>query len=347
MTRVLITPLPPDQTSLNILSADGITLIIEKEITHLNVHPANEIRAVVVNADGHFTDTPRVCEAVRAQFPNTPLLVVTAHYPEARLAALKAGADDLLTAPLDATELRWRLKQTERYAEYAHWAGLSNILIHDLKSPLGTVVSSLEVLRELLEGNYERVLIDNCLRAVRRQSDLLDAGLDYILIRSQSYDLELQPVSLKDVINIVREHMAAALDMKEMVLECEVSDALPPVQADYDLLVRVLKAILDTSIKFCLRKSIITLTIQPDAACILITITDQGRAILPGYEQALFDLSHQWDARMAGSRSTVALNLPFARAAVQLMGGEITASSADDLTTFKITIPLLQSKDAL
>jgi signal transduction histidine kinase len=50
---------------------------------------------------------------------------------------------------------------------------------------------------------------------------------------------------------------------------------------------------------------------------------------------------------MAGSRSTVALNLPFARAALHLMNGEITASSTEGLTTFRLTIPLFQPEDIL
>ncbi|KAB2905842.1 MAG: HAMP domain-containing histidine kinase [Anaerolineae bacterium] len=337
---ILVTPTPPDQTSMTELAAEGINLVTEPDTTRLEPYQTQPLRAVVVNADGHLEDTPHLCEAIRPQFSGIPLLAVTAHYSEARLAALKAGADDLLTAPLDPAELRWRLKQAERLAEYTHWAGLSNILIHDLKSPLGTVVSSLEVLRELLEDEYGRNLIDNSLRAIRRQSELLDAGLDYILLRNRSYVPEFQPVSLRDVVSILKEHMSAALLMKEMMLECTLPDVLPPVRADYDLLVRVLKAILDTSIKFSLRKSIVTLTIHLEAPHAVLVMTDRGREILPDYEQTLFHIAHQWDARMAGSRSTVALNLPFARAALQLMEGTITAFSSSGLTTFRLTIPL-------
>lgn len=343
MNSVLVTPYWVDQTSLEKLAADGISLILESDVTRLNDYTDKPLRAIVVNADGDLTETPHLCKQIRQQFKDTLLFAATAHYPDARLAAIQAGADELLTAPLDWVELRWRLKQLEHPThDDQYWGGISNILIHDLKSPLGTTVSSLEVLRELIEEDEQgQHLIDNSLRAVRRQSELLDDGLDYLLIRSQSYHAEIQQVSLSEVVNFVKNHLSPMLEMKEMILEINISEDLPPIRADHHLMIRVLKALIDNAAKFCLRKSILKLEAWVEETLVMVQLTDPGRPILSDFEADLFNLSRQWEARIAGSRSTVALNLPFAKAALQLMGGDITASTMNGITAFKLHIPLV------
>ncbi len=341
MNSVVVMPYWVDTASLEHLAEDGIHLILEEDVSRLHEHLSASILAVVVNADGHLADTPILCRQVRQQIQNILLFAVTAHYADARLAAIQAGADELLTAPLDWVELRWRLKKLQsQFNPYTQWNGISNILIHDLKSPLGTALSSLEVLREVVEGEQERVLIDNSLRAIRRQAELLDDGLDYLLIRSHNYVPEAQAIRLNTVLEFVKQHLKPMLDLKEMDFVYQIPEDFPPIHADYGLLTRVLKALIDNASKFCLRNSIIRLEAWGEDSQAVLHLSDNGRAILPAYENHLFTLSHQWEARVEGSRSTVALNLPFVKAALNLMGGDVTASTTAGTTTFKLTLPL-------
>ena len=62
------------------------------------------------------------------------------------------------------------------------------------------------------------------------------------------------------------------------------------------------------------------------------------------------DLPHdlrQWEARQAGTRTSVSMGLPFVHAVALALGGDFTAKSdqATGLTTFTFTLPALTTSD--
>jgi len=336
---LLIAPEAPPADLLVVLEDDGIR-VLHRTVVDPAVMVAEPLLAILINYP--LTETISLCSDIRQINRHISLLAVTPNNSEARLAVLQAGADDVLTSPLDWIECRLRLPHRTRHisSEASAWGGVADSLLHDLKSPLATIISSLELLRELTheDTTYPGYLVDNSLLAARRQNFLIEDLLDYMLLQSGSIPLTLAPTSVQEVMDILLGKITDPVKVKEMVFTHEVPANLPPVQADKDLLVRVLNALIDTTLKFCTRHSTLKIQASSDEIGVMIRLMDNGRAILPEYDDDIFDLPQQWQARREGSRTSVAMSLPFARAALRAMGGDVVAFSNEEWTTFTVQL---------
>jgi len=269
---------------------------------------------------------------------HTPLiLALVPNTPHARQTALAAGVDDLLTAPLDAVELLHRSRHETKVA-----LGDVDILGHDLKSPIGTVIASLELLRELLPEEsieFSGVLSD-ALRTAYRQNTLIENMIDFLRIYYGDYSLDMIWLPVRDIVTRFREHAHAEIARKSIQpLQFDIPDELPEVYTDPILIEQVMLALLENALKFCTRSSQIKLRVEHSAPWVLLHLIDNGRPILPPFAGQIFEQSQQLHARMEGSRTSVGLNLPFARAALRLMGGDISAHTKDSWTTFTLHLP--------
>ena len=103
----------------------------------------------------------------------------------------------------------------------------------------------------------------------------------------------------------------------------------------------MIHALLDTAVKFSQPNSEIMITSEAFEKTIAITISDSGQQIKPQFAGEIFEVNNQSIIREKGSRSAVALSLPFCRAALSAMGGTIHAKTnqTTKLTTFTIQLP--------
>jgi signal transduction histidine kinase len=104
----------------------------------------------------------------------------------------------------------------------------------------------------------------------------------------------------------------------------------------------VCNALLDNALKFTTSQGRVMFSFEVDGDHLVIRLSDDGRPIAPEYDDAIFERGVQWEARQHGSRTSVGLGLPFARAAMRRMNGDLVAysSPADKITVFSLYLPL-------
>lgn len=342
----IITDTPPNTILADALQAEGISVVIRPiEKIHKAWHTVPG--AFIVDAGQHIDHTSELIRIIRTNpvLQPVPLLALTANNAAARLAALQAGADDCLTAPLDWVEIVLRLRQYLQRPENTtlgnpDWLGVSNVLSHDLKNPLGTIVSSLELLREMVKDETASIILHSCVLAANRQSHLLDDLIDFTRLENRVLNIKLEPIDLQSVIDDIRPMADPVAESKGLHPEWRIPFELPPVQANAALLGRALLALIDNAIRYCTRDNQLIIDAAETEVGMVIRVMDNGRELYREFDDVIFKLWPQWEARSAGSRSTIAMNLPFAAAAVEAMGGDAAAYTGEDYTCFTIRLNL-------
>ena len=130
---------------------------------------------------------------------------------------------------------------------------LSELVVHDLRNPLGNLFSALNMLElvlpeDVLEANRELLEIAR-LSHVRMQN-LVDSLLDIAQLDAGRPLGERKSTHLAGLMTEVMQLNAFALDKRDMVATIDLPADLPAVWADPDQIRRVLTNLVDNAIKY-------------------------------------------------------------------------------------------------
>jgi PAS domain S-box-containing protein len=264
------------------------------------------------------------------------------------------GANDALR-PLEL-RLKWiRAAESDR----VQWIGrdisarreleqlrqdLMHMIVHDLRSPMGTVSNSLELLKERADENEPQQanqLISIASRATQRLSNLVDSLLDISRLEAGQELTDRTPVSIQPLIKNAVEQLALYVQGKHMALNTRVSEQLPVIMADSAMIERVLVNLIGNALKFTPSGGEITVSAEADKEVLWVRVRDNGPGIAPQHQRWIFDKFAR--VRGQGSGKGIGLGLAFCRLAVEAHGGRIwVESTLGEGATFVFTIPLGQ-----
>lgn len=290
-----------------------------------------------------------------------PIIALNPAGVPGRMAAVAAGCSAVLDYPLDWAELKACL-YTPRSASgslltvgplfgrtQVEVSGTTDLLAHDLKSPISLIISSLEVLMSIYDGTApEDVmrLLQGSLHAAYRQMYMVSDLIDLTRLELGSFPIELEPLDASALVSNCVEAERPALEAKGVTVAVELDEPLL-VRADRELVQRAVRAILDNTLKFTVRGDTLTVAARRAGDSVNLRFADSGRPIQRGFEQEIVRRAPQWDGRQGGTRTSVAMGLPFAFAVAQVHGGSLTAASdlSTGLTTFDFILPLSQQSE--
>ena len=303
-----------------------------------------------------------VCRRIKRD-PRTariPVIFVTALSDTSdRVKAIEAGGDDFLTKPhnrlvlgarvrsllrlkgaTDALEDSLRkLRELEKMRD-----DLMKMIVHDLKTPLTTVLATLEM---LLDGDYGG-LSDSQRQALGhafgKAGDLLTLIEDLLEVaRIEENKLALRPERLAPsafFADIVRDWQIR-LQQEKASASVEVAPDAPAFEADRHLLTRVVGNLLQNALVHSSTAVHLRLAARRDPNGVLLTVQDDGPGIAPEYQDVIFRKFES--IRMAGAprvRSS-GLGLTFCRLVVEAHGGRIWVQSrVGEGSAFHILLPL-------
>jgi len=339
-------PLASDYT-LRVADSADVAVLLD------TLHPVG----VVVDISSPAQNGIRVCALVKTQQPPVRVLAIHRSEPYLHQVALAAGADAALDFPPDWRQVREWLAKPDDFdigainAVLSHMAddvlGTTAILSHDLKSPISIIISTLEVLVAIAgpddDGNLR--LLRGALSAAYRQISLITDMLDLMRLELGAYELERHPC---DVAELVRDFINAEVHKlavnKDFRLEMRLPDEPLLAEVDATLVWRMFYAMVDNINKFTVQNDLLRVEGGYDGASVVLKFVDNGRPIAPGFERRIIERAPQWKDREAGTRTSVAMGLPFIYAAAKAQGGSLTAASDPQtgLTTFTLTLPAAQ-----
>jgi signal transduction histidine kinase len=252
----------------------------------------------------------------------------------AALRALSSGASNggALLVLRDITEA----KESERLRQ-----DLTNMIVHDLRSPLSSVMASIELMTKGVAGALPAQQ-QNVLRIAYNSSvqmlEMINALLDISRLESGRLPLELERCSARPLVERAVERLASLAQERNMLIQCDIPDGLADVQADDDLIVRVLQNLLGNALKFSGRGSTVLIRASdPVDGLVSIAVVDCGVGIAPEDQEMIFAKFGQVGERRGGS----GLGLTFCKLVVEAHGGRIWVESQLGAgSTFFFTLPV-------
>ena len=111
------------------------------------------------------------------------------------------------------------------------------------------------------------------------------------------------------------------------------------MQTDADKMQRVFDNLLRNAVNYSFRGTVIEIEVERERDEVTVVFTNSGSTIPAESLERIFEQFFRLDAARSSRGGGAGLGLAIAREIVQLHGGDITAVSRDEMTSFLLTIP--------
>ena len=216
-------------------------------------------------------------------------------------------------------------------------------LSHELRTPLQSMLSWARMLRD---EKIDAAMLERGLEVIERsanaQKQLIDDLLDVSRIMSDKLRLELDTVSLRDVIERAIADVQPSAVAGEIEIAAELSERPLVVQGDPHRLQQVMGNLLANAIKFTPRGGNVTIALAGNAEEATIHVIDSGEGIAADFLPHLFERFRQADSAHTRAHGGLGIGLAIVRHLVELHGGSVRAQSAGEGkgSTFSVKLPV-------
>jgi PAS domain S-box-containing protein len=213
-------------------------------------------------------------------------------------------------------------------------------LVHELKTPLTSVIASSELLEsELPEGPLLRMA-----RNISRSADNLNKRVDELFDVARGelgmLRLSLTTVDPLPLLQELADEMNPVASNRLQSLALDLPPSLPPAWADRDRLRQVVLNLLGNACKFTSEGGRITLRARGEDDKMIVEVEDTGPGIGEEEQQHLFTAYYRAEGDGKRSRG-LGLGLALCKTLVELHGGQIWVKSKKGVgSTFGFSVPL-------
>ena len=223
---------------------------------------------------------------------------------------------------------------------------LITYLAHDLKTPLTSVIGYLSLMDEAPDmpasqrAKYVHITLDKALRLEK----LINEFFEITRYNLQTIALEKEPVNLSFLLEQMTDEFYPLLNAhgNTVLLDIKPNPAGGPITLwrDGEKLARVFNNILKNAIAYSYPGTGIAVECGISRGNAQIVISNRGRTIPAHKLDTIFEKFFRLDDARATNTGGAGLGLAIAKEIVTLHGGAITASSEDEVTSFRVELPL-------
>ncbi len=278
------------------------------------------------------------------------------------LRATREGNDTLSTS--DTTQTHWPIllivrditatKETERLR-----TDLTNMMVHDLRSPLTSIITSIDMIFRGITGEFtgtQHEILSIAYTSAQNLLNMVNLLLDISRLEDGGMPLDCTTLAVADLVERASSRMSVIARNKNVAIEVTVSPEVDTVYADRELVLRVLQNLFDNALKFSPKDGHIQLSVAtiaansvqpatPDATrepassdmVVRFAVRDTGLGIKPiDLDKIFHKFGQVGNRRNAGS----GLGLTFCKLVTEAHGGQIWVESAPGSgSTFYFTLP--------
>lgn len=196
------------------------------------------------------------------------------------------------------------------------------IVAHDLRSPLNTILLTVQSLLAGSSGERSRPL--GIIRRAAESMERLIRDLLDLSLRSGRFSVERSRVDIDDLCHVSVELFGAEARTRGIALHCRVEPGLPIVRGDPHRLAQLLSNLIGNALKFTQAPGEVAIVATRCEEGVRISVEDDGPGIHPEHLPHLFEPFWQGGGE---SGSGTGLGLSIARSIAEAHGGRIWADS--------------------
>lgn len=221
---------------------------------------------------------------------------------------------------------------------------LTEMIVHDLRSPLSAILNSMELLRMQLENLEKPPIMQQALaiadRSVHQMLGLVNALLDLSKLESGQFVLATNKIIFQDLVPHLMDTFLPEAEQAGVILDYEVDPDLPPMVFDEEKIFRVLSNLVDNALKFTPAGGKVVLKMNRIDSQLFIDLQDTGPGVPMDFRAQIFDLYAQVPGT-EGRRRGTGLGLAFCKLAVEAHQGEIwVEDNPGGGSRFRIRLPI-------
>jgi signal transduction histidine kinase len=217
---------------------------------------------------------------------------------------------------------------------------LFSIISHDLRSPLGSLITLLNLTQEgyFTEEGF-RDVIDELSKNVGYTSELLENLLRWAQSQMQGLKVIPSTFNIRDVAEDKLRLYEEQAQNKGITLKNQI-DPQMAVYADSAMIELVFRNLIANAIKFCDKGSVVTTTASHSNGMVMVSVSDTGKGISSENLKKLFG-REIFSTRGTSNEKGTGLGLLLCKDFITLNGGEIWAKSVEGVgSEFFFTLPL-------
>jgi len=314
-----------------------------------------------------------VAEIARSK-PEILTVLMTGHGTiDSALEAMKRGASDYLTKPLNLEEMFVRLQKVleekQRFVKLRDFAAqlekanqdlkridemkseFVSIASHELRTPLASIKNAVQLILQGKTGEInenQKKFLSMADRNISRLTNILNSLLDLSRIESGKIDMKIEELDPKALIEFILSSLKPQADGKSAQLKIEIGKKLPSVYGDREKVEQILTNLVGNAIKFTPEGGEISVSVQPSPRGgnkLAISVRDSGIGISEDQQEKIFEKFHQVEGSLHRSVSGTGLGLAITKGLVEAHHGEIwVESEIGKGSTFTFTLPISEGE---
>ena len=245
----------------------------------------------------------------------------------------------------ESDSLQWIFRDiTERKELDALRDDMTAMIYHDLRSPLGNIVSSIDMLNGMLPNDESvQTMLGIAANSTGRIQRLVNSLLDINRLESGQKIADQKAVEPGALISeAIRDVEPGAIGRHQKIVK-RLNEKYPLIWVDVDMIHRVLINLLENAIKFTPTDGRIEIGAQTNDEFVKIWVRDDGPGIHPADQERIFDKFTR--VRGKDKPGGLGVGLAFCKLAVQGHGGKIwVESEMNKGNTFWLTLPAARKK---
>ena len=303
-------------------------------------------------------DGIQALKILRKETPSTDVVMISG-YQDLHLAieAIKLGAKEYLTKPVDTSDLVQRIKSALR-AHAAEkrlkelQAEFTSRLLHELRNPVNTVKSAVDFLTKGMAGpltEQQQDVLSHIENNIGDMAARVNDMIDLNQFESGLVDLEKIPTNLDELLPAVCARLEPQVKSKKLALNVSVDRNVPTLELDPEKIEQAVGNLLENAIKYTGEGG--SISVKAAAAqeksgnqtkeIVEITVADTGIGISKEELPFVFDKYKEFLTGRTSKQKTTGLGLAICRSILTAHNGSVTVESAAGKgSTFTVRLPV-------